>query len=1352
MATTDAPKQSGKAAERELLAQLMPAVQAALLELGEEARLQALEQGPVETDALAFVASILRRKNPRRRERSLQAALAAAQRAKSAETTPRDVSVPPPPDAEQQNAVPSELSALEVSVLAEALEAGTVVSAGLGLPLLRRSGGAIEALSLGPAPPVDMDAALRAELDATRGRASGAIPPVMGSQPSIAVPRPPIVDVHKLQFGEPLRAWLRRAGWSSLGWPAGMIAELRAIASRCSASTGVRPLDPGQISFEGCQLESEPVVRQAIDSLAAACLDAETAPALLGLTPALLRAPAFRDAVACTPDVTSIGVAPLHSPGLSQAGEAWLGLAELCRRLPQLETIELRRQHLPCSEAAVLFEALSRTSLAELDLSGTSPAQSSATADDGGAALAFAVAPLLSCGNLRRLDWSQSGLGDDGGFVLFAGLRGAPRCGLRELDVSGSGLGESSGLELAELIRSSGSLARLSLSDNPQLFEAPATALAAIAEAIGGSSSLTHLEWRAPETVTMGHMERSAWGIAVARMLRSNRSLRTVDLSGQPLPASHPAADPQEEARAVGVAAALGHAAARHWALERLVLSRLELPDACLEALVAPLAAHPALSALDISCSSVGPLTAAALSELLLRPSYLSTIVARGCGIDSDGIAAITSSLRFNTRLAALDLSDNPMGVAAEASAPEVSEPDSVLTSPVVAAAEALASMLENNDSLRQLRIARCGLDQPEDPTMRKKSVTFSLDGLDEDDHSVGDVVSGSPDEDMVSPGDGNTGEGDEAEVQSEGGECQGGDEEPATPKPPAPPPLLGQLLGEALSKSRACGLELLDVSGNWLTDAGVVAFAKGLPRASQLTALYLRDCGGVGAHGELASAISAGSSLLLCDIVDEPLLPADAPPGRASAASPAAGSPTTGSLQLALCSNRWAAGKLWSSLVSAYPPRVAAAATLAFRSLPGATADEAPLSELVGRLLPPLVCARLSAWPATAVLPYGGFVQWLADFFCGAWDEAADDSPFASLVRLMAQPTTLRSEQDSLSANPSLLEVAGSALLRDKRRYRKQPKAKATVPEDAESLRSDALHRLASIVDSLSALEPGEEAGSTAVKETLRGMFAATCRVEDEHEPLHVVLPPELHVSAAEDVLEKTYRLEMQGMLRVEGPDAPADMAHTKPTFEHLPHGGAVLASGRCTFDDWDYFLDETAPDAWREWLHCLRWLSVGSSSSVLCRQETLLESGETTMRYEVLLEREFSAGVLRCALTAMQSNGDADGEAEAEGDDADAIAAEGAGEDMAATEDQDTTDETAADCNEVAREGAERKAPRLDWSLSALQVQISPSFVPPGPLATWHDTEPFKPPDGGTEQEAEENYRAATPRADDG
>ena len=54
-----------------------------------------------------------------------------------------------------------------------------------------------------------------------------------------------------------------------------------------------------------------------------------------------------------------------------------------------------------------------------------------------------------------------------------------------------------------------------------------------------------------------------------------------------------------------------------------------------------------------------------------------------------------------------------------------------------------------------------------------------------------------------------------------------------------------------------------------------------------------------------------------------------------------------------------------------------------------------------------------------------------------------------------------------------------------------------------------------------------------------------------------------------------------------------------------------------------------------------------------------------------------------------------DADGEAEAEGDDADAIAAEGAGEDVAATEDQDTTDEAAADCTEVAREGAERKAP---------------------------------------------------------
>jgi len=41
--------------------------------------------------------------------------------------------------------------------------------------------------------------------------------------------------------------------------------------------------------------------------------------------------------------------------------------------------------------------------------------------------------------------------------------------------------------------------------------------------------------------------------------------------------------------------------------------------------------------------------------------------------------------------------------------------------------------------------------------------------------------------------------------------------------------------------------------------------------------------------------------------------------------------------------------------------------------------------------------------------------------------------------------------------------------------------------------------------------------------------MLAPAGRMAEEHEPLHVEIPPELHVAAYGDVLDKTYRLELQ-------------------------------------------------------------------------------------------------------------------------------------------------------------------------------------------------------------------------------
>lgn len=65
---------------------------------------------------------------------------------------------------------------------------------------------------------------------------------------------------------------------------------------------------------------------------------------------------------------------------------------------------------------------------------------------------------------------------------------------------------------------------------------------------------------------------------------------------------------------------------------------------------------------------------------------------------------------------------------------------------------------------------------------------------------------------------------------------------------------------------------------------------------------------------------------------------------------------------------------------------------------------------------------------------------------------------------------------------------------------------------------------------------------------------------------------------------------------------------------------------------------------------------------------------------RTECLLERPFSAGTMRCVLASVD-------------------------------------------------EGA-------SWRISGLQVQISSDFLPPGPLDTWHDTEPFQDAPGVAEE----------------
>jgi len=741
--------------------------------------------------------------------------------------------------------------------------------------------------------------------------------------------------------------------------------------------------------------------------------------------------------------------------------------------------------------------------------------------------------------------------------------------------VSANGFGAAAGLALAELVAASGGLEQLNLSDNP-LFEAPAEALGALADAVGRSRSLNELEWRRLAgdlgAASMGRRARASWGLALARMLRANRSLTLVDLAGHPIASSRADDDPDSAAavHAVRVAGALGAAVQSHWALRTLCVAQMRLPDPCLAALVAPLAAHPALTALDVSGNAAGALAAEALAALLSPKSSLTCLKAVGCGVDHDGLAAIVVPLRYHQTLTSLDLSDNPLGGIgpAEHSALAAFQEDPALT-----ATRVLAELLECNTTLTHVRLARCGLDQA-------KVVQH---------YSAPEVADEAESEEGAPPAN-----EDASERASEG----------AGAMPDEPAPLLGVLLGDGLGSAFRSALELLDLSDNVLTDEGVTALARGVPRASRLRSLMLAGCATDGANAAVAAAIEQGGSVVLCDLLDAPATPVEAPPGRQSACAPSAGAATVGSIQLALCCNRWAAGMLWDGIIAHIPPEMANAAALAFRSLPGATPDSAPLLELTARLLPPLTLARLSTRRADARLPFGGFLQWVADFFCSAGPPAEwPDTPFVQLVRAMAQPHGLRAPANAQADPPahtppaSLLEVAAAALLRERQRYYQPPRPKPLPPADADTLCASAMGSLATFISAIETLEADALANGSAAATmadaaaaAISAMLALEGMPPDGHEPLHVEIPPELNMHKYEDIIDKTYRLELQGMLRVEGPDAPHDMAHKTPTLEKLPNGGAVLTSGRCKFDDWGFYNDETKTQPWQEWLYCLR------------------------------------------------------------------------------------------------------------------------------------------------------------------
>jgi len=457
-----------KAAGKALMDQLMPAIQLALVELGEEARLQELDElDRIEVDPVAFVAGMLRRRNPKRAERAVQKALAAAQRDKEA-VGPVSDAAPPGlgltrnlllPQLTPEGLAAAGLTAAEATVIAKALAAGGVVSAGTRLPLLRRDGEDIEVLSIAMPSGMDAEYALRAELDATRGRTNCAMPPVMGSQPSLAAPLPAWTGSGRVPLGQ-LQDWLVGEKWSDYGLPGSLAVELRAaFVSNTPASAdhlkAVACTDGG-LSFGRFSVALEEVAAVAIAELAAG--GADLVPAVLDLPPALLSSEPFRAALAATEGVTTLGVTegvPLSAR--AEVGAAWRGLAVLCAAMPTLETLHLRGQRLQSGEATALFAALATIKLACLDMTATAhaavppfpPATSGGVAVDGaevdpeagprvpddvsaevadaGAALALAMEPLLTAGSLLRLRAARCSLGDDGAVILFTAARRVPK-------------------------------------------------------------------------------------------------------------------------------------------------------------------------------------------------------------------------------------------------------------------------------------------------------------------------------------------------------------------------------------------------------------------------------------------------------------------------------------------------------------------------------------------------------------------------------------------------------------------------------------------------------------------------------------------------------------------------------------------------------------------------------------------------------------------------------------------------------------------------------------------------------------------------------------------------------------
>merc|ERR1719197_2326386 len=112
---------------------------------------------------------------------------------------------------------------------------------------------------------------------------------------------------------------------------------------------------------------------------------------------------------------------------------------------------------------------------------------------------------------------------------------------------------------------------------------------------------------------------------------------------------------------------------------------------------------------------------------------------------------------------------------------------------------------------------------------------------------------------------------------------------------------------------------------------------------------------------------------------------------------------------------------------------------------------------------------------PTDTLLPFGGVVQWVADYFANQWSVAdGPTSEFAALMRAISAPSplVLPSEGAEPAAGPSaFVQYAASALCAQRRRYYRKPKLKPRHPENADVLMAEAMEAVAQMVTSIVAI-----------------------------------------------------------------------------------------------------------------------------------------------------------------------------------------------------------------------------------------------------------------------------------------